>query len=442
MYRASMIGAGDIETDVALKLLRTDSGDASDPLARLRDEARTLAALRHPAILRVLDVVWLADHWALVTEYIPGEDLSHCLDDMPLSAVLEVLAQVADGLVAAWVTPSDVDGVALGLLHRDIKPSNIRISRHGQTKILDFGIAMAAVSSPTETPTSPVGSAPYMAPERFEGRGLTPASDVFSLGCILYQALSGSQLNAAKTPTQLYLQALSPEVHRAHTTACIGDLGTSGPVTELLAEMLAYDAGDRPEITTLPERLRHLEPGGVSLRAWARAHPWTEDSGSDGPLDGRVLSARTARQPASGPPPSRARTPVLWLALTLVIAALGVGWWMSRPVAQPSPPPVPPPPEPVSAAPVTRSPPSAPEPPDLPEPDRLPRGTVNFVGDHTTVVLIDADDRRHPPGAVPVGTYTIIASFPEAANQRAGQITVSQGTNRTLHCIGRFYSCK
>ena len=287
-----MIGSGGVETDVALKMLHGALKAHGGSVRRLRDEGRMLGALNHPTILNIHDLVVLNGRVALVTEYVPGQDLSLCLGDMPLSVTLEVLAQVADALSAAW-TATSPDGQPLSLIHRDIKPSNIRVGVHGQVKLLDFGIAKASnVDRESETArNSVVGSFMYMAPERFDNRGDTPSSDVFSLGCILYEALAGERLYANKSAKNLYLLAMSDENHRAHVDEHVAALPDVGPeVLALLKQMLAYDDANRPTVESLGPRLEDLAEGGQSVRRWAKERAWPADEQVDGELAGRVMS--------------------------------------------------------------------------------------------------------------------------------------------------------
>jgi len=292
VYRATMIGSGGVETDVALKMLHNALKKDGRSVRRLRDEGRMLGALNHPSILHIHDLVVLSGRVALVTEYVPGEDLSRCLNQMPESVALEVLARVADALSTAWAARSP-DGEPLSLIHRDIKPSNIRMGRHGQVKVLDFGIAKAHnVERESHTAAnSVVGSFLYMAPERFDNRGDTPASDVFSMGCILYEALAGQRLYAKMSAKSLYLLAMSDENHANHTAESLDSLqGVAPEVMALLRQMLSYEEEERPPVETLAHRLDDLAEGGTSVRKWAKRRDWPEDDEIDGELAGRVMS--------------------------------------------------------------------------------------------------------------------------------------------------------
>ena len=161
----------------------------------------------------------VAGRVALITEYVIGADLDDCLkgpDPIGLRAVLEVIARVGEALHAAY-TASSRDGEPLHLVHRDVKPSNIRIGIHGEVKLLDFGIAKATnLHREAKTQTNTVlGSMPYLAPERFDEGGDTPLSDVYSLGCTLYEVIQREHLFEGLSVRQQYFHALDPEKHDA-----------------------------------------------------------------------------------------------------------------------------------------------------------------------------------------------------------------------------------
>jgi serine/threonine-protein kinase len=184
VYRATMSSSGGVRTEVAVKVLREDIDPGSEALKRLRDEGRLLGALRHPAILRVHDLVLLEGRVALVTEFVEGQDLDGCLsvrgvagdEAMPIRAVVAVVGEVASALEAAWSSVSPFGNVPIRLVHRDVKPANVRIGRHGEVKLLDFGIARATnVAREAQTATnSMMGSYLYMAPERFLEEQVAP----------------------------------------------------------------------------------------------------------------------------------------------------------------------------------------------------------------------------------------------------------------------------
>ena len=185
-----------LEREVAIKVLPSELGDDAKALERFRREARAVAALSHPNILAIFDVGSENGVDYAVTELLQGETLrGHYASKgrfAPREA-LEVMLQIADGVAAAH---------ARGIVHRDLKPENIFITTSGLVKVLDFGLARGGTAplpggtySPTEIlPTEPgivLGTMGYAAPEQLEARGVTPATDVFALGCVLYEMITG-----------------------------------------------------------------------------------------------------------------------------------------------------------------------------------------------------------------------------------------------------------
>ena len=179
--------------DVALKVLPADLVGDPERRRRFEHEARTTAALNHPHIVALYDVGLEGDTFFVVTELLSGTTLRQLLERErpPVRRAIEIASQVAAGLAAAH---------AHGTIHRDVKPDNIFISSSGQAKILDFGLATAsnagAVSenAPTLMLTAAgtvAGTPAYMAPEQVRGERVDHRADIFALGCVLYEMLTG-----------------------------------------------------------------------------------------------------------------------------------------------------------------------------------------------------------------------------------------------------------
>ena len=214
VYRATMGSSGGVQTEVAVKVLRSDIDPGSDSVKRLRDEGRLLGQLSHPSIVKVHDLVLLDARVSLVTEYIEGEDLDQCFKGearIPPRALLAAVGEVASALDGAYNSPSPISGQPLRLIHRDIKPANIRIGRHGEVKLLEFGIARAgnAVREAQTAAYAMMGSYRYMAPERFHEDEVDPPSDVFALGAVLYEGLAAERFFEGLTLQQVYAFMLS-----------------------------------------------------------------------------------------------------------------------------------------------------------------------------------------------------------------------------------------
>ena len=171
---------------VAVKLLHPEHASQPDGLARFRAEAQQAGSLSHPNIAQVYDYCEPAppDPAYLVLELVDGPALARHLDGGPLSPArtLDVIEQAASGLAAAH---------RAGLLHRDIKPGNLLVSQDGLIKITDFGIARAAGSVVHTRTGALTGTPAYLAPERFAGAPATPATDLYALGVVAHQCLTG-----------------------------------------------------------------------------------------------------------------------------------------------------------------------------------------------------------------------------------------------------------
>ncbi|MCA9566654.1 MAG: serine/threonine protein kinase [Myxococcales bacterium] len=315
VYRTTMVRGSRHEV-VAVKVLHVDDHRDSQPIQRLRDEARMLACIRHPHILRVHDLVVLDGRLALVSEFVDGSDLQDLVRQHALGrrAAVEVVACVAEALDHALHAPAGDCGTPLALVHRDVKPANIRVGRDGSVKLLDFGIARAAIEKEAHTnPDSAFGSFPYMAPEQFaDGAGPpTAAVDVYALGVTLYEALVGERLWQG-TLKDVYLLSVRPEQHATELEARLARVGGDPATLELLHQMLAFAADARPTAAEVARRLRELAPSlpGASLADSVSAVRWPPVRAVRGELAGRVfhedfVDPESVGSP-QGPRPARA----------------------------------------------------------------------------------------------------------------------------------------
>jgi Tol biopolymer transport system component/predicted Ser/Thr protein kinase len=235
VYRARDTRLG---RDVALKVLPRDLLDDAQRLARFEREAQTLAALNHPHIATIHDVVESAGQRAIVMELLTGRTLEDIMaaGAMPSRAALGYAVEICDALSAAH---------AAGIVHRDLKPANVIVTDGGRVKVLDFGIAKVAVTDAgdereprTRTALTAghvlVGTIGYMSPEQVQGRTVDARSDIFSLGVLLFEMLAGRRafdadsaagmLSAVLRDDPPPLRAAAPGVPRSAervTTRCL-----------------------------------------------------------------------------------------------------------------------------------------------------------------------------------------------------------------------------
>ncbi|RKH37238.1 protein kinase domain-containing protein [Corallococcus sicarius] len=227
VYRAH---DGRLGRDVALKALPARFVQDAERLARFRQEARAAGALSHPHLLTVFDVGTHEGVPYLITEWLEGVTLRErlLLGPLPMEQVLRLGIQFSHGLAAAH---------ARGVIHRDLKPANLFLCANGNGRILDFGLARLTehLSDGVVTQSGAVvGTAGYMAPEQVRGQPVDSRADVFALGAVLYEAVSGRAPFGGDSPVERMSAAL-----RDDPPPLPGELGT------VLARCLAKSPGDR-----------------------------------------------------------------------------------------------------------------------------------------------------------------------------------------------------
>ncbi|HTT72385.1 MAG TPA: serine/threonine-protein kinase [Anaeromyxobacteraceae bacterium] len=174
-----------LDRRVAVKALDATQAKNRELVERFQREGRAYAQIHHPGIVAVYDLVEKDDAYYLVTEFVHGSDVCRILENggaLPPACVAAVGARVADALDCAH---------ARALLHRDVKPSNVMVSREGEVKLLDFGVAKDSLSTSLTKTGVVVGTLAYLAPEVLGGGPATAASDVWSLGVALYEMATG-----------------------------------------------------------------------------------------------------------------------------------------------------------------------------------------------------------------------------------------------------------
>ena len=271
-----------LDRPVAVKVLRETADDETDRL-RFTAEARMLAGLSHAGLVTVLDAGITSEQPYLVMEFVEGPTLGQrCAEQMLAPEIVaDIGAQVAGALAYAH---------AQGVVHRDVKPANVLLGPKGRTKLADFGIARLLGDTVRHTQTGhAIGTAAYLAPEQVRGDEITPAVDVYSLGLVLLEALTGERAYPG-TPTESALARLSRPPHVPDSL--------SPEWQQLVAAMTATEPTDRPTAAQ----------AASELRALGRA-PSARDSGtSTRPMTAVTASAGVPREAPASPATSSPAT--------------------------------------------------------------------------------------------------------------------------------------
>jgi eukaryotic-like serine/threonine-protein kinase len=248
----------ELNREVAMKFLSPHKLGSSGLVEQLSKEARAASALNHPGIVTVYEVIRSEDSLAIVMERVDGIALRQlCGSPNPVAQVATWGSQIAGALAAAH------DG---GVVHRDIKPENVMIRPDGYIKVLDFGVA-ARIGSDDDLAAVPIGTLGYMSPEQIEGKLLTGASDVFSLGVVLTELASGRHpfLQETASLTSKAIKTAGPRWPTADESK------TAEPLGSLLRSMLAKEPERRPSAAIVAARLDSIARAPAA-RAWTR---WT-----------------------------------------------------------------------------------------------------------------------------------------------------------------------
>jgi eukaryotic-like serine/threonine-protein kinase len=298
--------------DVALKILRRQYAGDDEFAERFKREAMSAASLSHPNIVQVYDRGETEDGASYIAmEYVPGGTLKERISNegpLDATAAAAIGAQVAAALGAAHDR---------GMVHRDIKPQNVLLTAKGEAKVADFGIARAASSVTISQTGSVMGTAGYMSPEQALGKPATPKSDLYSLGVVLYETLTGELPFTAENPIAVSMKHVNEPLRPPREV----NPRIPEDMNALVTKLLAKDPEDRySSADELADDLwrmqRGLPPVAVGRRG-SRTQP-TAVAASN------LTSQMPPARPSPAPIQRKRSLPWLLVAILFILGLLGI----------------------------------------------------------------------------------------------------------------------
>jgi serine/threonine protein kinase len=294
-----------LERQVAVKLLAEHLADDPTFVSRFQREAQAAARLVHPNVVQIFDsgLDEPSGRHFIVMEYIEGSSCAEILRDdgwVEVDEAVSIIAQACEGLDYAH---------RHGVVHRDVKPGNLLRAREGEVKLADFGIAKATEQSSITQVGSVLGTAAYLAPEQARGEEAGPRADLYALGVVAYQLISGRLPYEATSLTELALKQQREEPAMLDTL-----VAAVGPeLADAVALALALDPRDRYQTAremgrAIDDGARGISPGerATGARGPATAATSLLATGSPGSKRDASSGAVTPRRPRQGPPRQQA----------------------------------------------------------------------------------------------------------------------------------------
>jgi len=336
----------DLDRNIALKVLPRDMAENPERLERFKREAKAVAALNHPNIVTIHSIEESGDVRFLTMELIEGDSLDHLItpNGLDLERVFEIAIPLADALAAAHEK---------GIIHRDLKPANIMLTREGRVKVLDFGLAKLALDEPvgadeadetqlaTRTPTLTgegivMGTAPYMSPEQLQGKAIDPRSDIFSLGVVLYEMVTGSRPFQGDSGIALASAILKD----SPTTVTEAKAEIPRHLGRIVHRCLEKDPRSRyqsaldvfNELKGLREEVKSGEVTSIGSAAIPATTPGVPSGATAAAPATAVSGSGAVVTDASAPAVVLSSRRPLWFALGAValVLAVALGWYLTR----------------------------------------------------------------------------------------------------------------
>lgn len=336
VYRAQDIL---LNRNVAIKVLRQQFVNDEEFIRRFRREAQSAASLSHPNIVSVYDVGQEDEVHYIVMEYVEGQNLNEIIKErapLQVDESIRIASQIADALDHAHHNQ---------IIHRDIKPHNIMIGRNGRVKVTDFGIARAVTSTTITQTGSVVGSVHYFSPEHAKGVATGEKSDIYSLGIVLYQMLTGRLPFLGESPISVALKHLQEHFDEPRKVNAM----IPQSVENIILKSMRKNPSERYQSAN--EMLRDLETCLLPERRKENKLSFAEIDDMDSTRIIPAIKPMNKMQSVSGSKLSRdnqaheergeqkkkkpSSNAILWISLTviLLLAMLGVAWYVNKMVS-------------------------------------------------------------------------------------------------------------
>lgn len=246
IYKAKTFGVDGFEKLLAIKKILPHYSADKEFIAMLTDEAKLVVRLSHTNIVQIYDLGKVGDDYYISMEFIDGLNLREVInrgkelgEKIPLSICLYIISEVAKGLDYAHSKRND-QGEPLHIVHRDISPQNILISFEGETKIVDFGIAKAAMNVSHTTSGILKGKVTYMSPEQALGKPVDAQTDIFSAGLLLYELITGERLFTGDSHLEILKKIRTTQISQSTLPTSVSE-----PIRPILSQALAYQSKNR-----------------------------------------------------------------------------------------------------------------------------------------------------------------------------------------------------